>query len=75
MARANLAYKRTEDQVYRQIAGVMGMENIKKYQIAQELGLHKTTVSEHFKHHTFSFDQLLQIFEFLGMEFKLCAKD
>lgn len=75
MARVNLAYKRAIDKVYRQIAGAMGMKRVKQYQIAQELGLHKTTVSEHFKHHTFSFDQLIQIFDFLGMEFTLCVKD
>lgn len=67
-------YKRNEEKIYRTIVGTMAIKNIKKYQIADELGLHKSTVTIHFKHHTFSFEQILQIFEFIGLEFELCVK-
>lgn len=67
-------YKRNEEMVYRQIIGTMAVKGIRQYQIADELGLHKSTVSIHFEHHTFSFDQILQIFEFIGLEFELCVK-
>lgn len=67
-------YKRNEDKVYRLIKGAMAIKGIKQYQIADELGLHKSTVSSHFEHQTFSFEQILQIFEYIGLEFTLCAK-
>lgn len=67
-------YKRNLTRIYNLINGAMAVEGIKQYQIAQEMGLHKTTVSQHFKNRTFSMEQILQIFEILDLEFTLCAK-
>ena len=68
-------YKRCEVRIYRQIRSAMAIEGVKQYQVAEELGLHKSTVSQHFDNHTFSLEQILQIFEFLGLELIVCAKD
>lgn len=67
-------YKRCEERIYRQIIGAMAIEGVRQYQIADELGLHKSTVSQHFDNHSFSLEQILQIFELLELEFTLCAK-
>ena len=67
-------YRRNLARTYNLIRGAMAVEGVKQCHIAEELGLHKTTVSQHFKHKTFSFEQILQIFEFLDLEFTLCAK-
>lgn len=67
-------YRRNLTRIYNSIIGAMAIEGVKQYQIAQELGLHKTTVSLHFKNRTFSLEQILQIFEFLELEFTICAK-
>lgn len=66
--------KRIEDKIYRQILGAMGMEGVRKCQIAEVLGLHKSTVTQHFEHHTFSVQQLIEILTFLGLEIQICAK-
>lgn len=67
-------YLRNKEKIYQQIIGTMAIKGIKQYQIADELGLHKSTVSIHFENKTFSFEQILQIFEFIGLEITLCAK-
>ena len=69
-----LEYKRNLTRTYNLIVSAMAIEDVKQYQIADELGLHKTTVSEHFRNRTFSYEQILQIFEFLDLEYTLCAK-
>lgn len=66
--------KRIEDGIYKKILMAMAMESVKKKDIAEHLGLHKSTVSQHFNNHTFSFEQLLEIFEFLEMEISVCVK-
>lgn len=66
--------KRIEDQIYKRIKCAMAMESIKQYHIAGELGIHKTTCSQHFKHHSFSLEQIIDICEFLGLEIKVCDK-
>ena len=67
-------YKRNLEKAYQRIEVAMVIKRIRQYQIAEELGLHKSTVSQHFEKHTFSFEQILQIFEFLGLEITICEK-
>ena len=66
--------KRIEDKIYGAIYAAMGLHGLKKKDIADALGLHKSTVSEHFANRSFSFMQLLSIFEFLELEISICGK-
>ena len=67
-------YKRNLEKAYQRIEVAMVLKRIRQYHIADELGINKSTVSQHFKKRTFSFEQILQIFEFLGLEFTVCEK-
>ena len=67
-----VSYIEAEKKTYAKIKGAMGLRNLKQKDIANELGLHESTVSQHFANRTFSYLQLLQIFEIVGLECENC---
>lgn len=61
--------------VYTAIDRAMRLHNLRQEDLARILGVRQNTVSYHMKNHSFDQDQINTIFDYFGLEIKVCVRD
>lgn len=77
MPRSNLCKPRVHpniDAIYRSIDIARKINNERQADLGKLLKIRQNTVSHHFKHHSFTAEQINELLDHYGLEIKICAK-